>query len=462
MEKEQKKRDKRFEIDMVRGPVLLKMLKFTLPLMLSSILQLLFNAADIIVVGKFAGDNSLAAVGSNSALVSLLTNLFVGLSVGANVVVAKYYGGRRQRELSDTVHTTMLLSLISGVALTVIGVVLSRYFLIWMGTPDEVLPLATEYLRIYFLGMTGMMVYNFGGAILRAIGDTKRPLYYLAFSGCVNVGLNLFFVISLKMDVAGVGAATAISQWISAVLILQCLCREQSDIRLDLRHLRLHGDKVMAILRIGLPAGVQGLIFSLTNVLVQASVNSFGATVVAGSSAAANIEGFIYFAMNSFYQATISFTSQNVGAKRIKRIDKILGRGEMCVIAVGLVMGGLAVLFGRQLLGIYTSSAAVIDAGMERLRIIAMTYALGGAMDVMVGALRGMGYSIIPMIVTLVGGCGLRVFWILTIFQIPALHTVEMLFLTYPVTWAVTLTGHIVTFFIARKKLRERAIARQL
>ncbi len=459
---DEQKKTKNFEIDMVRGPVLMKMLKFTLPLMLSSILQLLFNAADIIVVGRFAGDNSLAAVGSNAALVGLMTNLFIGLSVGANVIVAKYFGGRRRKDLSDTVHTAMALSLISGVVLTVIGVILSKYFLMWMGSPDEVLPLATEYLRIYFLGMTGMMVYNFGSAILRAVGDTRRPLYYLAFSGVINVALNLFFVISLKMDVAGVGAATAISQWISAILIFRCLLREQSDIRLTLRNLRMHGDKVMAILRIGLPAGVQGMIFSLTNVLVQASVNSFGATVVAGSSAAANIEGFIYFAMNAFYQATISFTSQNVGARRIKRIDKILGRGEMCVIAVGLIMGSLAVLFGRQLLGIYTSSDIVIDAGMERLRIIALTYALGGAMDVMVGALRGMGYSIIPMVVTLVGVCGLRVFWILTIFQIPALHTVEMLFLTYPVTWTVTLTGHIITFFIARKKLREQAIARKL
>lgn len=462
MENESKKVKKTFEIDMVRGPVLMKMLIFTLPLMLSSILQLLFNAADIIVVGRFAGDNSLAAVGSNTALIGLMTNLFIGLSVGANVTVARYFGGRKREELSDTVHTTMALSLISGIALTVIGIILSKYFLMWMGTPDEVLPLATEYLRIYFLGMTGMMVYNFGGAILRAVGDTRRPLYYLAFSGVVNVGLNLFFVISLKMDVAGVGAATAISQWISAVLIFRCLIREQSDIRLTLRNLRVHGDKVMAILRIGLPAGVQGMIFSLTNVLIQASVNSFGATVVAGSSAAANIEGFIYFAMNAFYQATISFTSQNIGARKIKRIDKILGRGEMCVVAVGLIMGSLAVLFGRQLLGIYTSSDIVIDAGMERLRIIALTYALGGAMDVMVGALRGMGYSIIPMVVTLVGVCGLRVFWILTIFQMPAFHTVEMLFLTYPVTWTVTLSGHIITFFIARKKLREQAIARKL
>ncbi|MGN0659241.1 MAG: MATE family efflux transporter [Emergencia sp.] len=453
---------KTYEIDMVRGPVLLKMLRFSLPLMMSSILQLLFNAADIIVVGRFAGDNALAAVGSNTSLITLLTNLFVGLSVGANVAAARYYGARRPDELKETVHTTMMMGLLSGLLLTVIGIIGSRRFLIWMGTPDEVLPLAAEYLRIYFLGMTGMMLYNFGSAILRAVGDTRRPLYFLAFSGCINVGLNLLLVIVFDMSVAGVGIATAASQWISAILIIQCLMREKGAIHLSLRQLSLHMDKAAAILRVGLPAGLQGMIFSITNVMIQSAVNSFGATVVAGSSAAANIEGFIYFAMNAFYQATISFTSQNVGARRIKRVDKILSRGELCVIVVGMVMGLLAVTFGRQLLGIYSSSEAVIDAGMERLRIIAMTYALGGAMDVMVGALRGMGYSVVPMIVTLVGVCGLRVFWILTVFQMPQFHTVQMLFITYPITWTVTVTGHIITFFIVRKKLREKAVARQL
>ncbi|MFQ9892296.1 MAG: MATE family efflux transporter [Emergencia sp.] len=459
MEQEEKKS---FEMDMVRGPLLKKMLLFSLPLMLSSILQLLFNAADIIVVGRFAGDNSLAAVGSNTALITLMTNLFIGLSIGANVVVARYYGARKDKALSQTVHTAVALSIISGLILTIIGILGSRQILVWMKAPEEVLPLAAEYLRIYFLGMTGMMIYNFGSAILRAVGDTRRPLYFLAFSGVVNVGLNLFFVICLNMDVAGVATATAISQWISAFLILRCLTREKGGFKLNFSSLRLYPDKVAAIFRIGLPAGVQGMIFSLTNVLIQASVNGFGATVVAGNSAAANLEGFIYFAMNAFYQATITFTSQNVGAKKIKRIDKVLTRGEICVIAVGVFMGIFFVEFGEELLGIYSSSPAVIAAGMVRLRIIGLTYFLCGAMDVMVGALRGMGYSITPMLVSLFGVCGLRVVWLLTLFQIPAFHTVNMLFWTYPLTWAVTVCAHLVTFFIARRKLRLQAIARQL
>lgn len=453
---------KSFEMDMVRGPLLKKMLMFSLPLMLSSVLQLLFNAADIIVVGRFAGDNSLAAVGSNTALVTLMANLFIGLSIGANVTAARYYGAKKENELSRTVHTAVAIGAISGLLLTVIGVIGSRQILIWMKAPEEVLPLAAEYLRIYFLGMPGMMIYNFGSAILRAVGDTRRPLYFLAFSGIVNVGLNLFFVISLKMDVAGVASATAISQWLSAILILRCLTREQGGIRLSLKRLRLYPDKVAAIFRIGLPAGVQGMIFSLTNVLIQAAVNSFGATVVAGNSAAANLEGFIYFAMNAFYQATITFTSQNVGAKRIKRVDKVLTRGEICVIGVGVIMGILFVGFGENLLGIYSSSPAVIAAGMERLRIIGLTYFLCGAMDVMVGALRGMGYSITPMMVSLFGVCGLRVVWLLTLFKMPAFHTVDMLFWTYPLTWFVTVCAHLVTFFIARRRLRLQAIARKL
>lgn len=459
---EEERQKKSFEIDMVRGPVLKKMLIFSLPLMCSSILQLLFNAADIIVVGRFAGDNSLAAVGSNTSLITLMTNLFIGLSIGANVTVAKYYGARREKELKDTVHTAMMLSIISGILLTILGLIGARQVLIWMKAPEEVMNLAVTYLRVYFLGMTGMMVYNFGSAILRAVGDTRRPLYFLAFSGVINVVLNLFFVIVLKMDVAGVGAATAISQWISAILIFRCLVKVDSGIRVVPKELRIYKSKLIAIFQIGLPAGVQGVIFSLTNVLIQASVNSFGAIIVAGNSAAANLEGFIYFAMNAFYQATISFTSQNVGAKRIKRIDKVITRGELCVVAVGLVLGMLTVTFGRTLLGIYSPSDAVIDAGMERLKIIAMTYALCGAMDVMVGSLRGMGCSLTPMLVSLVGVCGIRIIWLATIFQIPKYHTMHMLFLTYPFTWILTLAAHIITFLIVRKRLREQAVARLL
>ena len=459
---EEERQKKSFEIDMVRGPVLKKMLMFSLPLMCSSILQLLFNAADIIVVGRFAGDNSLAAVGSNTSLITLMTNLFIGLSIGANVTVAKYYGAKRERELKDTVHTAMTLSIISGILLTILGLIGARQVLLWMKAPEEVMDLAATYLRVYFLGMTGMMVYNFGSAILRAVGDTRRPLYYLAFSGVINVVLNLFFVIVLKMDVAGVGMATAISQWVSAILIFRCMTKVDSGIRVVPRDLRIHKDKLAAIFQIGLPAGVQGVIFSLTNVLIQASVNSFGAIIVAGNSAAANLEGFIYFAMNAFYQATISFTSQNVGARRIKRIDKVITRGELCVVAVGLGLGLLTVTFGRTLLSIYSPSDAVIDAGMERLKIIAMTYALCGAMDVMVGSLRGMGCSVTPMLVSLVGVCGIRIIWLATIFQIPKFHTMNMLFLTYPLTWILTLTAHVITFLIVRKRLREQAVARLL
>ena len=455
-------KDKKFEIDMVRGPVLKKMLMFSLPLMLSSILQLLFNAADIIVVGRFAGDNALAAVGSNTSIIGLLTNLFVGLSVGANVTVARFYGARREKDLRETVHTTITLGLVSGVAITIIGIAISKPLITWMGMPEEVLPLTVLYLRIYFLGMTGMMVYNFGGAILRAVGDTRRPLYYLAIAGVVNVVLNLFFVIVLDMSVAGVGAATAISQTMSAILILRCLTKESGALRLDLKGLCLKRDKVMAILRIGVPSGVNGMVFSVTNLLIQSAINSFGAIVVAGSAAASNIENFIYFAMNAFYQATISFTSQNVGAKRISRIDRIVKRGQLCVVVVGLVMGSLTVLFSEQLLGIYSTNEAVIAAGMVRLQFIALPYAICGAMDVMTGVLRGMGYSVMPMIIALVGVCGIRITYILTIFQIPKYHTVEMLFLTYPVTWTITLVSLIIVFFVLRKRLREKAVAREL
>lgn len=453
---------KNFEMDMVRGPVLKKMLRFSLPLMFSSILQILFNAADIIVVGRFAGDHSLAAVGSTTALINLLVNLFIGLSIGANVMAAKYYGARRNEALKETVHTAIAISLVSGVLLTVIGILGSRQILVWMQTPDEVVDLAALYLRVYFLGMTGVMVYNFGAAILRAVGDTKRPMYYLGLSGVINVVLNLIFVIPMQMDVAGVGAATAISQWVSAILIINCMRKEDGAMKLVLRELRIHGDKLSAIVRIGLPAGVQGMIFSLTNVMIQSSINSFGATIVAGNSASSNVENFIYFPMNAFYQATISFTSQNVGAKRISRIDKILTRGEMCAIGIGLITGLLELAFAPFLLGIYSSSSAVVAAGMRRMRIIAPTYALCGAMDVMVGALRGMGYSVMPMLVSLVGVCGLRILWITTLFQMPQFHSLEMLYITYPVTWGVTATAHLITFLVLRKKLREKAVARRL
>lgn len=443
---------KKYEMDMCSGGILKKMLMFALPLMMSSILQLLFNAADVVVVGKFAGDNALAAVGSNTALINLLTNLFLGLSVGANVAAARFFGAKSENDLSCTVHTSMALSILSGLLLTGIGLIGAKQMLVWMQTPAEVLDLAAIYLRIYFIGMVPNMVYNFGSAILRAVGDTKRPLYYLLGAGIVNVVLNLFFVIVLNMDVAGVALATVISQTISAVLIVRCLMKESGGIQFCFRKLRMDKRTLGIILRIGLPAGVQGVIFSLSNVVIQSSINIFGKTVVAGNSAAGNIEGFVYMAMNAVYQATISFVSQNYGAGLHKRINRIILIGQGCVITVGVVLGNLAVLFGEQLLYLYTDSAAVVEAGMVRLIMICGLYALCGVMDVMVAALRGIGYSIIPTIVSLIGVCGLRLLWLATVFQIPEYHTVDMVYISYPITWTITIIANVISFFCVRKR----------
>lgn len=452
----EKIKKKTYEIDMCSGSILGKMLLFTLPLMFSSILQLLFNAADTIVVGKFAGDNSLAAVGSNGSLVNLLTNFFMGLSIGANVLVARYYGAKQEENLKDTVHTAMTVSIISGGILTVVGLIAAKQLLILMNSPEEVIDLAALYLRIYFLGMPAMMVYNFGSAILRAVGDTKRPLYYLSAAGVINVVLNLIFVIVFKMDVAGVALATVISQCISAILVVRCMIKETGAIHLDLKQLHISKDRFVMILRIGLPASLQGIIFSISNVIIQASVNSFGAIVVAGNSAAANIEGFVYVAMNSFYQAAISFESQNVGAGQYKRVNRIAVTAFCCALVAGIVAGNTAVYFGRPLLSLYTSNPEVMDAGMKRLNVIARTYALCGVMDVMVGVLRGLGYSVVPMIVSLIGACGLRLFWIFTFFKMDMFHTITSLYMTYPASWIITLSAHIICFILIRKKLAKR------
>lgn len=447
---------KKYEMDMCSGSILKKMLMFTLPLMLSSILQLLFNAADIVVVGRFAGDNSLAAVGSTTALINLLTNLFVGLSIGANVTAARNYGGKREDALSRTVHTAVTISIISGVILTVIGVVGTKEMLRLMSTPDEIIDLAADYLRIYFAGITATTIYNFGSALLRAIGDTKRPLYYLLAAGAVNVVLNLLFVIVFKMDVSGVALATIISESLSAFLVIRCLMRETGAIKLELKKLRVHKAELISIIRIGLPAGFQGIVFALSNVVIQSSVNLFGNIVVAGNSAAANIEGFVYMAMNSFYQATLSFMSQNFGAGEYKRLNKILACGELCVVVVGLVLGNAAVLFGNQLLSIYSDSPEVIAAGMVRLHYISKVYFLCGIMDVLVGALRGIGYSVLPMVVSLLGACGLRLLWIATVFQIPQFHKVEVVYLSYAITWIITAGVHFLCYVIVRKKVTKK------
>ncbi|MCI8651250.1 MAG: MATE family efflux transporter [Oscillospiraceae bacterium] len=448
---------KRHEIDMCTGSLAPKILAFALPLMLSSIMQLLFNAADIIVVGKFAGDASLAAVTSTSSLINLLINLFMGLSIGANVTVAQSIGHGDTDRAERAVHTAILLSLCSGVFLGIFGVFAARQLLELMSSPENVIGLSTLYLRIYFLGMPASLFYNFGSALLRAGGDTRRPLNYLTIAGIINALLNLLLVIVFHLDVAGVAIATIISQYISAALVLRCLTRETGPLRLDLKALRIDRPVLGEIVRIGLPAGFQGIVFSLSNVVIQSSINSFGDIVMAGSGASANIEGFVYMGMNAFHQTCLTFTSQNYGAGKCERVDKVLLWCQGFVIFTGLFLGGLACFFGRTLLGIYSPSPDVIDQGMIRLMYVAAPYFLCGIMDVMVGSLRGLGWSLAPMVVSILGACGLRLIWVATVFQI--YHTPQCLYLSYPVTWIITGGVHVLCFLFIRREAYAKAAA---
>ncbi len=440
-----------YEMDMCRGPLLGKLLVFAFPLMLSGILQLLFNAADIVVVGRFAGSQALAAVGSTGAVSNLIINAFIGLSIGANVLVARSVGAGQREEASQAVHTAILLSLLCGAALVVIGVALSRPLLELMGTPEDVIEMSTVYMRIYFCGMPVIMLYNFGAAILRSVGDTKRPLYFLIVAGIINVLLNLFFVIVLGMDVDGVALATVLSQAVSAGLILLCLTKMEGPCRLNLKELRIYKDKMWQIVRVGLPAGLQGCVFSISNVLIQSSVNSFGSVAMAGNTSASNIEGFVYTGMNAIYQTALSFTSQNLGAGQYKRIGKVMRLCLALVTGVGLTMGLTAYLLRAPLLGIYSSDPQVIQYGGTRMMFICTLYFLCGVMDVMAGMMRGMGYSLMPMIVSLTGACGLRVLWIFTIFA--AYHTLPSLYISYPISWLITALAHMACYFAVRRKM---------
>lgn len=448
---------KSYEIDMCSGSILPKLLRFSIPLTLSTMLQLLFNAADVVVVGRYAGDNSLAAVGSNTSLINLLTNLFLGLSIGANILAARHFGAHEDEELSKTVHTSILLSVCSGLLLTVVGICGARVILEWMQCPDDVLELATIYLRIYFAGMTATMLYNFGAALLRAGGDTQRPLYFLFAAGIVNVVLNLFFVIRLQMDVAGVALATVISQCISAALVIRCLMRETGALHLDLKKLKIHPMKLKQIMQVGIPAGLQGMLFSLANVTVQSSINSFDNTVlVAGSAASSSVENFVYANVNSFYQANTAFTSQNYGAGNYDRILKVRRTAVASGVISTFLISWLAILFGRQLLGIYSPSPEVVDAGMVRMWFLLALYGLDALMDVQVGSMRGIGYNVLPMLVTLVGACAFRLVWLATVFRIPAFHRIETVYIVYPISWTLTALAHGICFFFAYRKLMRR------
>lgn len=444
---------KKYSMDMTKGHLVPQIISFTLPLIASSLLQLLFNAADMVVAGRYAGSDALAAIGSTSSLINLLVCLFMGLSVGTNVLVARFYGSGKESDVSETVHTSVLLAIICGILLTIIGFFWAPSLLASMDTPVEILPLAVLYIRIYFLGMPASLLYNFASSVLRAIGDTKRPLIYLTLAGILNFVCNVLFIVAFGMGVDGVAYATVLSQLLSAVLVLMALVRSDECYRVTVKNLKLTKDKLLQILRLGVPAGLQGCVFSFSNVLIQSSVNSFGAAAMAGNTAASNLEGFVYVSMNSFHHTCLSFTSQNYGAHNFERIKKVCYTCLSMVFGVGLVLGLLCYSNGPFLLSIYADSASaatVIEYGMRRLVVIMFTYYLCGMMDVMVGSIRGLGYSVMPTIVSLLGACAFRIVYIYTIFK--SIHTMECLFISYPISWLLTFSVHLICFIIVYKK----------
>ena len=446
-------------IDMCNGPLMGKLLRFSVPLMLSGILQLLFNAADIVVVGQFDSSDAMAAVGSTSSLNNLIVNLFLGLSAGGSVVVAQYFGMKSRQDVEETVHTAILLGFISGLVLVAAGMFLAEPMLVLMGTTPDVIDQSVLYMRIVFAGMPAMMVYDFGAGILRAVGDTRRPLVYLFCGGVVNVAFNLFFVIVCHLGVAGVAIGTVMSQCIAAFLTVRCLMKTEDCYGIRLRELRIVKHKLLRILRVGVPTGIQGAMFSISNVVIQSSINSFDSSIiVAGNTASGNIEGFVYTAMNAFYQASLTFTSQNVGAHQTRRILPVLGWSLLCVTVVGVATGVLAVLFGPQLLGIYSPDEEVIAYGLERLRLICLTYFLCGTMDVVTGSIRGLGPSVTPAVISLLGVCGLRIVWIYTVFA--AHRSLMVLYLSYPVSWLITLVVNIICFAVFFKRWKKRIEAK--
>ena len=441
-------------VDFTSGSIGKKMIKFAMPLMFSSILQLLFNAADIIVVGRFAGDECVAAVGSTTSLINLIVNLFIGLSVGANVMVANFFGARKVNDLSETVHTAITVSVISGCILSVIGFFFAPEILKLMNTPDDVIGLATIYMKTYFLGMPFMMLYNFSAAILRAVGDTKRPLYFLSAAGIINVALNLVFVIVFKWQVFGVAFATIISQTVSALLVLRCLVKEESEIRVNLKKLKVHKDKLIRMLQIGVPSGIQGMMFSISNVVIQSSINTFDTAVVAGSAASTSVEGFAFTSINAFHQSAVSFAGQNKGAGKYERINKILYTAWGYAFLTAVVFALAFVLLDNQLIGLYVQGEDVIKAGIERLNIIAWSYLICGFMDVTVGVIRGLGYSVMPTIVSLLGVCGIRILWIATVFGMERFHFVETIYYSYPISWTITFLAHLLCYIYIMHRIK--------
>jgi len=446
-------KNNKYEIDMCNGTIMDKLISFALPLMISGMLQLMFNAVDIIVVGRFTGSQALAAVGSTTALICTFTNLFIGVSLGANVLAARFYASGKTKEMSETVHTAILLALISGIAMSIIGILCARESLVLIATPDDIIGQAALYLRIYFLGMPFFMLYNYGAAILRAVGDTKRPLMYLIAAGTANAVLDLILVIIFKMGVAGVAIGTITSQFISCVLVIRCLCKTDAIYKLYISKLRIKKYYLIQILKVGLPAGIQSTVINFSNVLLQSSVNSFGEIAMAGYTAANNILGFLYVSVNSVTQACMSFTSQNYGVRKFKRMDKVLVDCAILSIIVSVVIGGGSYLLGHQILGIYTKQEDVIQCGMEILSISTIPYFLCGLMDMIPGSMRGVGYSAVPMILSIIGTVGTRLVWIYGVF--PEHRSLYVLFMSYPVSWGLTIVMQAICLVFVRRKIRK-------
>lgn len=446
-------KNNKYEIDMCNGTLMDKLISFSLPLMLSGILQLLFNAVDIIVVGRFTGSQALAAVGSTTALINIFTNLFIGISLGANVLAARFYASGKEKEMSETVHTSITLALISGLVMALAGVLLARFALNLMGTPNDVIDQSVLYMRIYFLGMPFFMLYNYGAAILRAVGDTKRPLFFLVISGMTNAVLNLVLVIVFHMGVAGVAIGTIVSQLISSILVLRCLYTSNTSYRLYFSKLGIKTQYLKQIFQVGIPAGIQSTVINLSNALLQSSVNSFGSVAMAGYTAANNIFGFLYMSVNAVTQSCMSFTSQNYGVKKLKRMDRVLLDCMILSVGVTLTLGCGAYFFGPELLKIYTSDADVIRCGVEVLAFTTVPYFCCGIMDLLPGALRGMGYSGVPMILSIIGTVGTRIVWIFGLF--PAHRSLSFLFISYPVSWVLTILMQAVCFCFVRKHVHQ-------
>ena len=443
-------------IDMVNGPLFKNVITYTIPIILTGVLQLLFNAADLIIVGRFCGSVSVAAVGATGAITNLIVNLFVGLSVGTGVTVAQGLGAGDSNKVHRAVHTAIPTALVGGIVLTFVGVLLSETFLHWMGTPDDVLPLSALYMKIYFAGIIFMMIYNFCAAILRAAGDTKSPLIFLTIAGVINVGLNVLFVTVIDLNVAGVALATTISQGVSATLVIVALIRRNDACQLHISQLKIYKNELFQILKVGLPAGIQGSLFSASNVIIQSSINSFGSAVMSGNAAALNIEGFMYIVLNAFHQSALNFTGQNIGAGKYKRAKKVFIMCLACVLVIGLALSLCLYFLGPKILSIYiTDSAEAITWGMVRMSCLFLPYCLLGLMDVSGGALRGMGVSFVPMVISVVGVCGFRIAWIYTIFRIPEFHTLECLYLSYTISWAITFVAQTIAYFITYNKKKK-------